>query len=56
MSLLWIIRANYLEEYLIEIEFNSKEKGIIDFKNHLDKNIYKHLKKLENFKNFKLNS
>lgn len=56
MSLIWIIKANYIQEYKIEIEFNNKEKGIIDFKDHLNKRIFEPLKNIENFRNFKLNA
>jgi Protein of unknown function (DUF2442) len=56
MSLIWITKANYIQEYKIELEFNNNQKGIVDFKNHLDKKIFQSLKDIENFKNFKLNS
>ena len=56
MSLIWIINANYLKDYQIEIEFNNKKKGVVDFKQHLDKKIFEPLKKIETFRNFKLNS
>jgi hypothetical protein len=56
MSLIWIINANYLKDYQIEIEFNNNKKGVVDFKQHLDKKIFEPLKKIETFRNFKLNS
>lgn len=56
MSLVWITKANYIQEYKIEIEFNNSKKGIVDFKDHLNKKIFEPLKNIEKFKNFKLNS
>ena len=56
MPLVWITKANYIQEYKIELEFNNNQKGIVDLKNYLDKKIFQSLKNIENFKNFKLNS
>lgn len=56
MSLIWITKASYLREYQIEIEFNNNIKGVVDFKQHLDKKIFEPLKELEIFRSFKLNS
>ena len=56
MSLLWIINANYVKEYQIELEFNNNKKGVVDFKKLLDKKIFEPLKETNTFKNFKLNS
>lgn len=30
MRLIWITKANYLNEYQIEIEFNNNKKGVVD--------------------------
>lgn len=56
MSLIWITKVNYLQEYQIEIEFNNNKKGVIDLKKHLNKKTFEPLKELDVFKNFKLNS
>jgi hypothetical protein len=56
MSLIWITKAKYLKEYQIEIEFNNNKKGVVDFKPHLNKKIFKPLIELDEFKKFKLNS
>jgi uncharacterized protein YjbK len=56
MSLIWITNAKYIIEYQIELEFNNNKKGIVDFKNLLDKKIFEPLKETNTFKNFKLNS
>ncbi len=55
MSLTWIIKANYLNEYKIELEFNNQKKGVVNLKPYLDKKFYEPLKNLSTFKNFKLN-
>lgn len=56
MSLVWITKASYLKDYQIEIEFNNHKKGVVDFKQHLNKKIFEPLKEIETFKEFKLNS
>jgi hypothetical protein len=56
MSLIWITKANYLNEYKIELEFNNQKKGVVNLKPYLDKKIYEPLKNLSNFKKFQLNS
>jgi hypothetical protein len=56
MNLIWIIKANYLNEYKIELEFNNQKKGVVNLKPYLDKKIYEPLKNLSTFKNFQLNS
>ena len=56
MSLIWIKKANYLKDYQIELEFNTNQKGVVDFKQHLDKKIFQPLNDIENFKKFKLNA
>ncbi len=56
MNLIWITKANYLNEYKIELEFNNQKKGVVNLKPYLDKKIYEPLKNLSNFKKFQLNS
>lgn len=56
MSLIWITKANYLNEYKIELEFNNLKKGVVNLKPYLDKKIYEPLKNLSTFKKFQLNS
>jgi hypothetical protein len=56
MNLIWIIKATYLSEYNIELEFNNHKKGVVNLKPYLDKKIYEPLKDLSNFKKFQLNS
>ena len=56
MSLVWVTKTNYLKDYQIEIEFNNNKKGVVDFKEHLDRKIFEPLKEIDNFRKFKLNS
>ena len=55
MSLLWITKAEYVNDFKISIQFNTDEKGTVDLKNKLDKKIFEPLKNETFFKNFKLN-
>jgi hypothetical protein len=56
MSLVWITKASFVENYRISLEFNDSKSGIVDFSNILNLPIYKELNDIEKFKNFKLNS
>ena len=56
MSLLWITKAEYVNDFKISIQFNTDEKGTVDLKNKLDKKIFEPLKNETFFKNFKLNN
>ena len=56
MSLLWITKAEYINDFKINIQFNTDEKGTVDLKNKLDKKIFEPLKNETFFKNFKLNN
>ena len=56
MSLLWITKAEYVNDFKINIQFNTDEKGTVDLKNKLDKKIFEPLKNETFFKNFKLNN
>ena len=56
MSLLWITKAEYLNDFKLNIQFNNNEKGVVDLENKLDKKIFEPLKEKTFFKNFKLNN
>ena len=56
MSLLWITKAEYINDFKLSIQFNNNENGIIDLENNLDKKIFEPLKDKTFFKNFKLNN
>ena len=55
MSLEWITKASYLKDYQIILEFNNNKKGVVDFRKHLNQEIFEPLKDIVFFKNFKLN-
>ena len=56
MSLLWITKAEYINDFKLNIQFNNDEKGVVDLENKLDKKIFEPLKDKSFFKNFKLNN
>lgn len=56
MSLLWITKADYVNDFKINLHFNTNEKGIVDLENNLDKKIFEPLKDKTFFSNFRLNS
>ncbi len=56
MSLIWITKANYLNEYKIKLKFNNLKKGVVNLKPYLDKKNYEPLINLSTFKKFQLNS
>ena len=49
-------KVKYLNDYNLEIEFNSGETKVVDLSNHLDGEIFEPLKKVEYFKTVKVNS
>ena len=56
MSLLWITKAEYINDFKLSIQFNNDEKGVVDLENKLDKKIFEPLKDKSFFKTFKLNN
>lgn len=53
---IWIVKADYIKEYEIELEFNNGVSGMVDLKDDLDLPVFEPLKDISYFKNFKLNS
>ena len=49
-----IIEAKYLKDYKIWIKFEDGKNGVLDFSNEFDGPIFLPLKKIEYFKNFKI--
>ena len=49
-------RVKHLNDYKLEVEFNSGETKVVDLSNHLDGEIFEPLKKVEYFKTVKVNS
>lgn len=55
MDLIWVTEAEYISEYKINILFNDGIKGIVNLKNSIEGKVFKPLKNIEYFKNFKQN-
>ena len=55
MDLIWVIEAEYISDYKINFLFNDGIKGIVNLKNSIEGNVFKPLKNIEYFKNFKQN-
>jgi hypothetical protein len=53
--LIKVIDAKYIRDYQIALTFNDGTHKVVDLKDSLDGPVFEPLKKLENFKNFKLN-
>ncbi len=49
-----VIKATYLKEFKIKLLFTNNIKRVIDLQNSLNGKIYKPLKDIEKFKNFKV--
>lgn len=56
MALVWITKANYVEDFKVELTFNDGVSGIVDLKHHLDGKVFEPLKDVEFFKKFELDS
>ena len=56
MQNIWIIKATYLTDYQLKLEFSNGAQGVADLKDHLNKPIFTPLQNLDYFKNFKVNS
>ena len=54
--MVWITAAKYLEGYKVELEFSTKEKGVVDLEQFLDEGVFQALKQLDYFVSFTLNS
>lgn len=52
--ILHVKEAKYLHDYVIWLRFNDEAEGEIDLKDELDGEIFEPLKKIENFKKFKV--
>ena len=48
-------KVKHLNDYKLEVEFNSGETKVVDLSNHLDGEIFEPLKKIEYFKTVKVN-
>ena len=52
--ILHVKEAKYLHDYVIWLRFNDEAEGEIDLKDELDGEIFEPLKKIKNFKKFKV--
>ena len=51
-----VIRANYVEGYKIELEFDDGKRGIVDLSKYLEKGgIFERFKDIDFFRNFSVN-
>tara|TARA_R100000935_G_scaffold16940_1_gene33434 strand:- start:21 stop:263 length:243 start_codon:yes stop_codon:yes gene_type:complete len=55
MDQIRVVEARYIADYKIEFHFSDKSTKIIDLKNEIYGEVFEPLKKIENFKKFKLN-
>lgn len=51
---LHVVKAEYINEYKINIQFNNGEAGTIDLKDELYGEVFEPLKDLNNFKKFRI--
>ncbi|QMU64673.1 MAG: DUF2442 domain-containing protein [Flavobacteriaceae bacterium] len=56
MKLIWITNAQYLSDYKINLTFNDGLNGVVDLKNSIKGEVFKPLKNIDYFKQFKKNS
>jgi len=54
--MVWITAAKYLEGYKVELEFSTKEKGVVDLEQFLNEGVFQALKQPDYFVSFTLNS
>ena len=51
-----VIKASYVGEYKIELEFDDGKRGIVDFRRYLEKGgVFQRFKDIEFFRNFSVN-
>lgn len=56
MALVWVTKANYVEDFKVKLTFNDGVSGIVDLKNYLNGKVFEPLKDVEFFKQFELDS
>lgn len=56
MELIWVTKAEYLNDYKIHLVFNNRVKGVVDLENSLKGKIFEPLKDVNYFKQFHKNS
>jgi len=53
-ELLWVTKAEYVDEYKLLLTFNNNVTKLVDLKNSLYGEVFEPLKDIENFKQFEL--
>ncbi len=53
--LIKVTTAKYVQDYQVDLTFNDGTQAVVDLKDSLNGSVFEPLKKLENFKKFKLN-
>jgi len=56
MALIWITKAEYVENFKVELTFNDGIVGTVDLKDHLKGEVFEPLNDVAFFKNFELDS
>ena len=56
MEPIWITKAEHVKDHQLNLTFSDCTTGIVDLSSHLDLPVFKPLKDIQYFKNFKLNS
>jgi hypothetical protein len=52
--MIWINNAQYIDNFTLNITFNTGEEKMVNLENHLDGKIFEPLKKIEYFKKFQI--
>ncbi len=56
MALIWIKKAEYVENFKVKLTFNDGIEKMVDLKDHLEGEVFKPLKDVTFFKKFELDS
>ena len=56
MNLIWVTQAQYISDYKIKFLFNDNTESIVDLEERIKSDIFKPIRNIDNFKNFKINS
>ena len=56
MKLINVVKAKYIEDFKLFLEFNNGVSGVVDFKPYLDGEIFEPLNDVDYFKQFELDT
>ncbi len=54
--MIWVTDATYVKDYIIRVVFNDGVVKIVNLKHELDEGIFKPLKHIEYFRNFRISA